>query len=105
MNIYHVDGVRHQAVVFGSTPEDAVAQALASGEVGDWKSPEARRVPLPEGYALRQVYPDLMVVALSARPEERQAALEAGADAFVSKTDPPECLLEAIQAATLVRHG
>jgi len=31
-------------------------------------------------------------------------AAEAG-DAFVSKTDPPERLLEAIQAATLVRHG
>ena len=46
---------------------------------------------------LRQVYPDLIVVALSARPEVRQAALEAGADAFVSKTDPPERLLEAIR--------
>lgn len=47
--------------------------------------------------ALRQVYPNLIVIALSARPEVRQAALEAGADAFVSKTDPPERLLEAIR--------
>jgi DNA-binding NarL/FixJ family response regulator len=55
--------------------------------------------------ALRQVHPDLIVVVLSARPEVRQAALEAGADAFVSKADPPERLLEAIQAATLIRYG
>ena len=53
MNLYHVDGIRHPTVAFGATPEEAVAQALASGEVGDWESPKARPVPLPEGYALR----------------------------------------------------
>jgi DNA-binding NarL/FixJ family response regulator len=40
--------------------------------------------------------PSLRVVALSGRPEARQVALEAGADAFVSKGDPPERVLEAI---------
>ena len=39
----------------------------------------------------------LRVIALSGRPEARQAALEAGASAFVSKGDPPEFLLEAIR--------
>jgi hypothetical protein len=53
MNIYRVDGIRHQTVAFGATSEEAVAQALASGEVGDWEAPEARLAPLPEGYALR----------------------------------------------------
>jgi hypothetical protein len=53
MNIYHVDGIRHPAVAFGATPEEAVAQAVAGGQVGEWESPEAERVPLPEGYALR----------------------------------------------------
>ncbi len=52
MNVYHVSGIRHQAVVFAATPEEAVSQAIASGEVGDWEAPEAQEVPLPEGYVL-----------------------------------------------------
>lgn len=46
--------------------------------------------------ALRRVCPNLFVIALSGRPELRRAALDAGADAFVYKCDPPERLLEAI---------
>jgi DNA-binding NarL/FixJ family response regulator len=46
--------------------------------------------------ALRRVCPDLFVIALSGRLEVRQAALDAGADAFVCKCDPPERLLAAI---------
>ena len=46
--------------------------------------------------ALRQVCPDLSVVVLSCRPEARRNALAAGADEFVSKADPPERLLVAI---------
>lgn len=46
--------------------------------------------------ALRGVCPDVHVIALSGRPEARRVALLAGADAFVSKTDPPERLLAAI---------
>jgi len=45
---------------------------------------------------LREVHPDLAVIVLSGHPEVEQAALAAGADAFVSKADPPELLLEAI---------
>jgi len=37
------------------------------------------------------------VIALSGLPKARQAALDAGADGFVSKGDPPERLLEAIE--------
>ena len=47
---------------------------------------------------LRQHCPDLTVIVLSGRPEARQAALAAGADAFVSKTDQPEQLLKVIQS-------
>lgn len=43
--------------------------------------------------ALRALCPRLRVIALSGRPEARHAALAAGADAFVSKGDPPEGLL------------
>ena len=53
MNIYQVDGIRHQPLAFGATPEEALAQARASGAVGEWGAPQARPVPLPEGYALR----------------------------------------------------
>jgi DNA-binding NarL/FixJ family response regulator len=40
--------------------------------------------------------PKLRVIALSSRPEARGAALEAGVYAFVSKGDPPETLLAAL---------
>ena len=43
------------------------------------------------------------MVILSGKPEARQAALAAGADVFVSKTDPPECLLRAIEQAGSAR--
>jgi len=45
---------------------------------------------------LRQVHPGLFVIALSGRAGARRAALAAGANAFVSKTDLPERLLAAI---------
>jgi len=46
---------------------------------------------------VRACCPGVQIIALSGRPEVRRAALVAGADAFVSKSDPPECLLEAIR--------
>ena len=49
--------------------------------------------------ALRRVCPHLCVIALSGRPETRTKALAAGADAFVSKADPPERLLAAVRNA------
>jgi DNA-binding NarL/FixJ family response regulator len=49
--------------------------------------------------ALRRACQELYVIALSGRPEARQAVLDAGADAFVSKVQPPERLLAAIAAA------
>jgi DNA-binding NarL/FixJ family response regulator len=46
--------------------------------------------------ALQNDHPELRVIVLSGRPEVRKAALAAGADAFVSKGNPPEHLLAAI---------
>jgi DNA-binding NarL/FixJ family response regulator len=46
---------------------------------------------------LRSHCPHLQVIALSGRPEARQATLAAGADAFVSKGDPPERLLSTLR--------
>lgn len=62
----------------------------------DWELPGERALDILS--ALRMTYPALRVVALSGRSEARRAALQAGVDAFVSKADPPECLLAAIRA-------
>jgi DNA-binding NarL/FixJ family response regulator len=48
--------------------------------------------------AMRFLCAETKVIALSGRPEVRQAAIDAGADAFVSKGDPPERLLAALHA-------
>jgi len=42
---------------------------------------------------LKKNHPGLYIVVLSCRPELGQTALDAGADDFVSKIDPPENLL------------
>ncbi len=47
---------------------------------------------------MRRVCPSLRLVVLSGWPEVRSAALDAGADAFVSKGDPPNVLLAAIRS-------
>jgi DNA-binding NarL/FixJ family response regulator len=43
--------------------------------------------------------PNLRVIALSGRPEARKRAMEAGAHAFVSKGDPPDALLSALNCS------
>jgi DNA-binding NarL/FixJ family response regulator len=48
--------------------------------------------------ALHAAWPGLHIIALSWRLENESAVLSAGADAFVSKTDPPERLMAALQA-------
>ena len=67
----------------------------------DWELPGQGTLSAPDSPecllpALRTCCPRAKVVALSGRPEARQAALAAGADAFVSKGDPPERLLAAV---------
>jgi len=62
----------------------------------DWELPG-----LPGATLLSLLYdhcPRLQVIALSGRPEARKAALDAVADAFASKGDPPERLLAAMNA-------
>jgi DNA-binding NarL/FixJ family response regulator len=49
--------------------------------------------------ALHQVCPQLRVIVLSGQPEVEEDALAAGADAFLSKADPPERLLAAMGMA------
>jgi DNA-binding NarL/FixJ family response regulator len=47
--------------------------------------------------ALRDLLPDLKIIAISARPEVAEAALTRHADAFICKTDPPSEILNAIR--------
>jgi DNA-binding NarL/FixJ family response regulator len=63
----------------------------------DWGLPGIAAVDLL--VALRQSCPDLTIIVLSGQPEVEENALRAGADAFVSKTDPPERLLAAVRSA------
>jgi CheY-like chemotaxis protein len=60
-----------------------------------WELPGATEIDLLP--AIRRIGPKLPVIALSGRLEARQIALAAGVDAFVSKSDPPERLLAAIE--------
>ncbi len=47
--------------------------------------------------ALRQLHPQAVVIALSARPETRWMALDLGVEAFVSKLESPDRLMETVQ--------
>ncbi len=49
---------------------------------------------------LRRLHPDVWVIVTSSSTGARQAALEAGANAFVNKAAPPEALLEAVKACS-----
>ena len=60
----------------------------------DWELPGLKKGTLS---VLRKIRPGLCVIALSGRPEAREVALAAGADAFVSKVGPPEQLLTTME--------
>lgn len=62
----------------------------------DWNLPGADATQLIAD--LRATDPDIHIIALSGRPEAAVPALCAGANAFVSKGDPPEMLLAALDA-------
>ena len=86
-------------IIVGEAENLKTALALAARQhphvvLLDWELPGlcARTVV----QALRAVQPSIAIIALSGRPESRPAALQAGADAFISKYDPPELLRSAI---------
>jgi DNA-binding NarL/FixJ family response regulator len=77
--------------------DDLLSQARAKRPdliLLDWELPGlCSKNSLP---SLREICPEMAVIALSGRAEARQGALGAGADAFASKVDPPERLLAKI---------
>ena len=54
---------------------------------------------------LRTLCPGLRVIALSGRAEDEATVLAAGADAFVCKADPADCLLAAIDDSSCREPG
>ncbi len=91
---------------------EVLGEAVDATGLRDWVSAAAPDVvlldwELPGGEVgelvsdIRQRCPSIKVVALSGLPEAKKEALRAGADAFVSKGDPPERLLEAIRNGSL----
>lgn len=66
----------------------------------DWKLPGLRTLAY-----LRFLYPHTSMIVLSLRAEARQAALDAGADAFVYKGGPVEQLVAAVQQVRGLRRG
>ena len=63
-------------------------------ELGQTKPGEALNVIL-------NIKPDLPVVVLSSYPQIQNAALKAGARAFVCKSDPPESLVKVLEKTKL----
>ena len=78
---------------------DQAGQAHPDVILVDWELPGLS--PLDSISSMHRIYPSAQIVALSSRPEARQAALQAGADAFVCKGDPPETLLSVLDHRTL----
>ncbi len=62
----------------------------------DWELPGRAAFALLLALSGFNVLPD--VIVLSLRPESEQAALDAGAIAFVCKSDPPESLLAVLHS-------
>jgi len=79
--------------------QDLLAQVQATAPdlvLLHWRLPGLTAADLLS--TLREAFSSLLVIVLSAQSEARHAALAAGADAFVSKADPPEQLLAAVQS-------
>jgi DNA-binding NarL/FixJ family response regulator len=69
---------------------------LLDGELIGIKTNSARRRLIT---ALRALHPDLYVIVLSNNHERNSSQLATGADAYVSKAEPPDRLLAALHRA------
>ncbi len=86
--------------VCGEVADDQELQALVRDHrpdllLIDWNLPGEPPVCLL--HLLQTQFPGIIRITMSGRQELRQAALLAGADGFVCKTEPPEKLLATIQ--------
>ena len=74
---------------------DEVRACCADLVLVDWGLPGLENASAIK--LLREAYPEIGLIVLSGQPEVRQAALKAGADAFVNKTESPVYLLSVIE--------
>jgi DNA-binding NarL/FixJ family response regulator len=74
---------------------DAVKSESPDLVLLDWELPGLGGADLVRD--MRSISPGVLVIVLHSRPIMRKPALAAGADDFVSKGDPPERLLAALQ--------
>ncbi len=74
-----------------SAPGDEHADLL----LVDWMSIAANAREVLDG--LRALNEQLLIIVLSTRPEDRDAALAAGADAFISKVDSPAQVMKTVR--------
>jgi DNA-binding NarL/FixJ family response regulator len=87
-------------IVGESTAAPDLADQIARTQPGmillDWELPGLCN----DGFLarLRTATPAVRLVALSGRPEQRAAALQAGVDAFVCKGDAPESLISTLRS-------
>ena len=91
--------------VVGEADDTEQALELVAGQqpdlvLLDWELPG--RGGIATLARLQAARPGLLVIALSGRPEARRAALAAGVDVFVSKGEPPDQLLAAVEGCKQV---
>jgi DNA-binding response OmpR family regulator len=65
----------------------------------DWALPGLAFTKLVD--EIRKLCPSVTIVILGSRPEAKNGALAAGADAFISKAEPPDRLLALVTSARL----
>lgn len=65
----------------------------------EWNLPELKAEDFIT--SIKEKFPKLSIIVLSGRPELKAQVLSAGADAFVSKADPPDRLMDAISFVSI----
>jgi len=68
----------------------------------DWALPQHMAAHLLS--VIRQLPSQPRTVVLGSRPHAEQAALAAGADAFVNKNDPPDTVLRMVRSVSVARR-
>ena len=91
-----VDIVEVEEVANAQELQDHVRNCCPDVLLLDWALPGS--TPKNLLTSLHNFHPGLFIIVLDSKPQTRQIALEAGANEFVSKNEPPEKLLAAIKS-------